>query len=87
VSRRRSYPDGVRRYYCRGCNDRIASLEERFGRRVEVHKVPTPVADRLGRELARWEHALGDPEDPAEVMEWIRDLPKRAAVARALGGG
>jgi hypothetical protein len=86
VSRRHRYPDGRKRFFCRDCSDRVGWIEESFGRAVAVDRVARPEWDRLGRELARWEHMLNDPEDPAEVTAWIRSLGLRVRVEHALGG-
>jgi hypothetical protein len=90
VTRRRSYPDGEKckkYYYCRECNDRIASLEERWGRAVTVDRVPDPELDRLKRRLGMLGRELEEPDDPAETMAWLYGLMTAEQVAARLRAG
>jgi hypothetical protein len=74
VSRKRVYDDGRIRYHCGPCSLLVSSIEEAFGRRVEVYKAPDPWLAALGRQIA--DHALAEllrpylRADRAEVDAW-----------------
>jgi hypothetical protein len=90
VTRRRSYPDGEKckkYYYCRECNDRIDSLERKWGRDVTVDRVPTLEWDALRRRLGMAAREMEEPDDPAETMAWLYSLMTAEQVFAKLRAG
>jgi hypothetical protein len=79
VSRKRVYDDGQTRWLCGQCNAVVGSIEERWGRGVEVFKRPIPELDTMRVRLIMAEHAIGEPDDETEVMAWLQGLARTAA--------
>jgi hypothetical protein len=52
----------------------VGTIDEWFGRRVEVFRLPTPVLDTMRVRLTMVERSLEEPEDEKEVLEWIRGV-------------
>jgi hypothetical protein len=79
VSRKRVYAYGRIRYHCSACDDAVGTIEAWFGREVECYRIVRPEIVAMGRRLAMAEHAIGEPDDPIEMMAWLRGLARTAA--------